>query len=102
MEDDMVQMALVDDIRPISDLKSKSGEMITHACETKRPLVLTRHGRPVAVVLAVEEYERMQRLAEQGALVNALKEAEQDIEAGRLLTHEEMRAKWLNQESVER
>ena len=94
----MAHIAVVEDIRPISDLKSKASEMIPHACDTNRPLVLTRHGRAVAVVLAAEEFERIQRLAEQGALVAALHEAECDIDADRLLTNKEMQAKWLGQE----
>jgi predicted transcriptional regulator len=57
--------------------------------------VLTRHGRGVAVVLAVDDYERLHQAAERGALAAALREGERDVEAGRTLTHDEMRAKWL-------
>ncbi len=95
----MTQLTISQDIRPISDLKAKGGEIVTQAANTGRPVVLTRHGRGVAVVLAVNEYERLQQAAERGALVAALREGERDVEAGRTLTHEEMRTKWLTAES---
>ena len=95
----MTQITISRDIRPISDLKAKGSEIVTQAASTGRPVVLTRHGRGVAVVLAVAEYERLHQAAERGALVAALREGERDVEAGRISTHEEMRAKWLGEES---
>jgi antitoxin YefM len=91
----MAQLTISRDIRPISDLKAKGSEIVTQAADTGRPVVLTRHGRGVAVVLSVDEYERLQQTAERAALAAALREGERDVEAGRTLTHEEMRAKWL-------
>jgi prevent-host-death family protein len=99
MEAKMTQLTISQDIRPISDLKARGSEIVTQAANTGRPIVLTRHGRGVAVVLAVDDYERLQQAAERGALVAALREGEQDVEAGRTFTHEEMRAKWLAGES---
>ena len=97
----MAQLTISRDIRPISDLKAKGSEIVTQAAKTGRPVVLTRHGRGVDVVLAVNEYERLQQAAERGALVTALREGERDVEAGRVSTHEEMRAKWLPGDSEE-
>ncbi len=91
----MAQLTISQDIRPISDLKAKGSEIVTQTANTGRPVVLTRHGRGVAVVLAVDDYERLQQAAERGALVAALREGERDVEAGRTFSHEEMRAKWL-------
>ena len=97
----MARLTISRDIRPISDLKAKGSEIVTQAANTGRPVVLTRHGRGVAVVLAVDEYERLQQAAETGALVSALREGERDVEAGRVVSHEEMRAKWLAGDSEE-
>ncbi len=96
----MTQLTISRDIRPISDLKAKGSEIVTQAANTG-PVVLTRHGRGVAVVLAVDEYERLQQAAGRGALVSALREGERDVEAGRVVTQEEMRAKWLAGDSEE-
>lgn len=97
MEVNMPQMTISEDIRPISDLKAKGSEIVTHVTDTQRPVILTRHGRGVAVVLAVEEYERLQRASDDRALIAALREGERDFEDGRVVTHEEMRAKWLTE-----
>ena len=91
----MAQVRISEDIRPISDLKAKGSEIISQATTTKRPVVLTRHGRGVAVVLAVEDYERLQHDAEHGALMRALREGERDIAAGDILSQDEMRSRWL-------
>lgn len=98
----MAQLTISRDIRPISDLKAKGSEIVTQAADTGRPVVLTRHGRGVAVVLAVDEYERLQQAAERGALVAALREGQLDVDSGRVLTNQEMRAKWLAGDSEER
>ena len=37
---------------------------IIHAVEQGPPVKLTRHGRPVAVLLSIEEYERLSRKKE--------------------------------------
>lgn len=92
----MPQVTISQDIRPISDLKARGSEIVTQATSTGRPVVLTRHGRGVAVVLAVDDYERLQEAAERGALVAALREGERDVLAGRTLAHEKMRSKWLH------
>ena len=97
----MAQLTISRDIRPISDLKAKGSEIVTQAATTGRPVVLTRHGRGVAVVLAVDDYERLQQAAERGALVAALQEGQRDVEAGRVLTRQEMRAKWLAEDHEE-
>lgn len=94
----MAQLTISQDIHPISSLKSRAGEIVRQAAETQRPIVLTRHGRGVAVVLSVQEYERMQHAAEQGALLAALGEGQRDFDDGRVLSHLEMRAKWLEGE----
>ncbi|MEE8584999.1 MAG: type II toxin-antitoxin system Phd/YefM family antitoxin [Acidobacteriota bacterium] len=91
----MAQLTISQDIHPISDLKSRAGEIVHQVTETRRPVVLTRHGRGVAVVLSVEEYERLQHAAEQGALLAALGEGQRDFEEGRVLSQLEMRTKWL-------
>jgi prevent-host-death family protein len=91
----MAELTISQDIRPISDLKARGSELVAQAAQTGRPVVLTRHGRGVAVVLAVDDYQRLRQAAERGALAAALREGERDVEAGRTLTHDEMRAKWL-------
>lgn len=51
------------DIRPISEFREKAAAFVEQVRQTKRPLVITQHGRSAAVLLDISEYERlMQRL----------------------------------------
>jgi prevent-host-death family protein len=57
------------------------------AVEAGEELVITRHGRPVAVIIAHDEYESMVEtlnILSDAAAVEAITEAEADIAAGRV------------------
>jgi antitoxin YefM len=90
----MANIQLDEDIRPISDLKGKAGEIIDHVTESGRPVVLTRHGRGVAVVLSVGEYEHLQAAANQLRLIEALREGERAIAEGRVASQDDVLAEW--------
>ncbi len=47
----------------IVDAKNKLPALI-HSVETGQPIKLTRHGRPVAVLLSIEDYEKLSRKRE--------------------------------------
>jgi prevent-host-death family protein len=49
-----------EDVIPLSDLKINPGKVINQTKETHRPILLTSHGRGVAVVQDLEEYEKDQ------------------------------------------
>ncbi len=46
---------------PLRDARNKFSEVV-NAALTGEPQLVTRRGRPVVVVLAVEEWERLRRL----------------------------------------
>ncbi len=48
-----------EDIRPVSDLKVRSAEVLDQVRKTGRPVLLTRRGRGVAVLLDLHEYEKL-------------------------------------------
>jgi prevent-host-death family protein len=47
------------DVRPITDLKVKSAAIVDQARRSKRPILITQRGRGVAVVVGLEDYERL-------------------------------------------
>ena len=57
---------------------------------TKRPVVLTQHGRSAAVLLDVELYES---LVEEVALLRDLRTAEAQLDTGMVVPHEEVEAR---------
>ncbi len=75
-----------EDIRPITDLKQRASEIIDHARKTRRPVLLTRRGRGVAVLLDVEEFET---LNDRAAFVEAVGEGAAAARTGDLHPNEE-------------
>jgi len=67
------------DIQPLSTFRANAASLVQQVRETKRPLVLTQHGRSAAVVLDVEEYEGM---VEQIELLRDVRTAEYQLDSG--------------------
>ena len=72
-----------EDIIPLSDLKVNPGKVISHARDTRRPVLLTSRGRGVAVVRALEDYEDE---ADQRAFMEGVVKGLIDLEEGRELS----------------
>jgi prevent-host-death family protein len=89
----MASFKLSEDLRPLSDLESRATEVIDQARETGRPVVITREGRGVAVVLSVEAFEELQCTAGTSELQRAVEDAERDLAEGRWVEHSEVLAK---------
>jgi prevent-host-death family protein len=47
-------------VRPITDLKNRTKELVREVAEGGRPVVITQNGRPKVVVMAVEQHDRLQ------------------------------------------
>ena len=86
----MIQLKASQDLRPMSDLKSKGAEIVGHVQETGRPVVLTRHRRGVAVLMAIEDYEALQERVDRLELQRAVDEGERDVAAGHVIAHEQV------------
>jgi prevent-host-death family protein len=96
----MRALKLSEDIRPVTDLKSHGADIIRQV-ESGRVVVLSRHGRAVAVVVSVEEYEDLQETAEHFALQRAVEEGEAELAAGKGIPHAEVKrklAEWADEE----
>ena len=49
---------------PISEVKARLPELVTGVQEREEEIVVTRNGRPAAVLLNVDEYERLKATLE--------------------------------------
>jgi prevent-host-death family protein len=78
------------DIRPLSEFRANAAAFVEHVRTTRRPLVLTQHGRSAAVLLDVEEYER---LLERAELLDEVAAAEEELDRGEGVSHEEAKAR---------
>lgn len=82
----MTETRFAEDVRPITDLKTRAAEIVDHVRRSRRPVLLTRRGRGVAVVLDLEEYEL---LVDRAAFVRAVEEGTEAARAGDVVPHEE-------------
>jgi len=79
-------MKLADAITPVTQLKTRSAELIRQARETGQPIIITQNGRATAVLQDVASYQRqrdallMLKLIAQGAA---------ELQAGAAIPHEE-------------
>jgi len=72
-----------EDIVPLGDMKVNPGRVVRRIDETGRPVLLTSHGRGVAVVQALGEFEAAQ---EERDFMRAVVAGLADVEAGRVMS----------------
>ncbi|MFH1856166.1 MAG: type II toxin-antitoxin system Phd/YefM family antitoxin [Candidatus Omnitrophota bacterium] len=78
----------MDYIMPISEVRGKLPEMIKKISLGKH-LIITRNGKPEAVLLSPEEVETLEIKADQKLLQSILR-AEEDVSAGKLYSHKDV------------
>ncbi|HJU05690.1 MAG TPA: type II toxin-antitoxin system Phd/YefM family antitoxin [Nitrospiraceae bacterium] len=80
----MSKVHLSEDLTPISDFRLRTAELVAKVKKTRRPIILTQHGRSAAVLEDVREYERKgERLELLEAIVAGLHAAEK----GEVVSH---------------
>ena len=79
-----------EDVVPLTDLKINPGKVISHAKDSHRPVLLTSRGRGVAVVQALDEYEKNE---EERAFLRALAKGMMDVKEGREMSLSEVMEK---------
>lgn len=75
-------------MKPISEFRANATSLIDQVNKTKRPLVITQHGKSSAILLDVKEYEA---LLDKLELLSDLAEAEEDIKNKRVYSTEKVR-----------
>ncbi len=70
------------DVVPLGDLKVNPGKVVRRVDETRRPVLLTSHGRGVAVVQSLSDFEAAQ---EERDFMRAVVVGLADIDAGRVV-----------------
>ena len=85
-----MRVKVSEDLRGMADLKSDGAAIVKHVTETGRTVVLTKHGRGVAVVMSVAAYEEQQQRMEELELRAAVRAGQADIDAGRVHDHDDV------------
>lgn len=60
----MQRLKIDQDIRSLSEVRTGIANFIKQVHDTKRPVIITQHGKGVAVLLDAHEYEAMQEKLE--------------------------------------
>ena len=81
----MNRILLNQDFYPLSTFRANATGMIRRVKKTRRPIVVTQHGKSAAVLLGVDEYEN---LIEHLELVNDIGTARKQLAAGKGISHE--------------
>jgi len=77
-----------EDVVPLGDMKINPGRVVRRVDETGRPVLLTSHGRGVAVVQGLSQYEAAQ---DERDFMRAVVAGLADIDAGRVVSLDEVK-----------
>ena len=81
-------------IVPFSEARARLTELLDDVEKRHEHVVITRKGRPTAVVVSPEEWEALEETVEvlqDEGLLTALRESEEDVKAGRLFSLDEVK-----------
>ena len=78
-----------EDISPMSEFRTGIASFLKQIHDTKRPLIITQHGKGVAVLLDANEYEAMQEKLE---LLQDIQTSISQVEGGRGIEHSDAKA----------
>ena len=85
----MARVRPTQDIRPLADFRANLAAVVRQVQRTKRPVILTQHGRSAAVLVDATEYEALLDRAE---LLDDVRVAEEEVAGGRGVAHTKAKA----------
>jgi len=71
---------IAENIKPVSYIKSNASDVMDYVYENKNPMIITKNGEAIAVLIDIETYQKTQ---DAFALLNIVKLGEDDIKAKR-------------------
>ncbi len=88
-----MQKIIIDqDIRSLSEVRNGMATFIKQVHDTKRPVIITQHGKGVAVLLDANEFEAMQEKIE---LLSDIQTSLNQLEKGEGISHKDAKEKVL-------
>lgn len=75
------------DVQPLSAFRANAAGFLDQVRSTKRPLVLTQHGKSAAVVLDVDLYEA---LVDEIEVIRDIRQAKTELARGDGIPHEDV------------
>ena len=78
----------------VTEVKARLNELVDDAESTHEQIMITKHGRPAAVIVAAEDLESLQETLywlSQPGIRESITETEADIETGNTVSSDELR-----------
>ena len=75
------------DVQPLSAFRANAAGFLDQVRATKRPLVLTQHGKSAAVLLDVDQYEA---LVDEIEVIRDIRQAKAELARGEGIPHEDV------------
>jgi prevent-host-death family protein len=81
---------MLDSLTPVSEFKSRAGQILDEVEATGNPVVITQHGKAKAILVNVKEYEKKEEAL---AMLQILAMGAKDFKAGRHTDADEVEKK---------
>ncbi len=81
-------------IIPVSDLQRQAARILIDVNASSEPIIITQRGRPTAVLISAERYAQIEEdleLLDDLELAQMLQQAERELLAGNIISHEEVK-----------
>ena len=79
-------MNIINDIKPVTYLKSRTADLLKQINDTHRPVIITQNGEPRAVLQDPQSYENMRNAI---GILKLISQGEMDIRKGKTMTQDE-------------
>lgn len=79
----------MDIIMSVSEVRNKLPSLVKRIKKERKNLIITKNGRPAAVLITPEEFETLEIMADK-KLLSSIARAQEDIEKGKLYSHKEV------------
>jgi antitoxin YefM len=89
----MQKLKIDQDIKSMSEVRNAMAFYIKQVHDTKRPVIITQHGKGVAVLLGANEFEAMQEKIE---LLSDVQTSLNQLSKGEGISHQKAKAGLLN------
>jgi antitoxin YefM len=79
---------------PVRELRSDLAHFIDRVADLREHVIVTRHGRPAAVLVPVDEYEALEETAEilsDADTLRAIEEGRREVERGETVSLSDLR-----------
>ena len=88
----MQKLKIDQEIRSLSEVRNGMANFIKQVHDTKRPVIITQHGKGVAVLLGADEFEAMQEKIE---FLSDIQTSLNQLERGAGISHKDAKERLL-------